>query len=257
MSLIKSAEDIERLRESGRRLSAVLKEVMANVRVGVSTKSLDTLAYQLIIAKGDKPAFLNYTPHGADRPFPSTLCVSVNDEVVHGIPSENDKVLKDGDIISLDIGLIHEGLVTDMAVTLPVGNVDSGTKHLLDVTKRALDESIKVCVVGAKTGDIGVAVERVVENTPFSIVSELGGHGVGYSVHDEPFISNLGAPNKGTKLVSGMALALEPILNAGTENVFVAKDGYTFKTEDGRKSAHFEHTILITESGPEIITKFL
>jgi methionyl aminopeptidase len=253
MSFIRK-EDIEKLRQSGKRLARVLHEVEKMVAPGISTRDLDTHAEKLIKENGDMPAFLNYTPHGAERPYPATLCVSVNDEVVHGIPTENPVILKEGDIVALDIGLIHEGIVTDMAVTVGVGNIDETAKELIALTKKALQNAIAACGPGIRTGDIGEAVVKTVVGNKFSIVEELGGHGVGYRVHDEPYISNVGYRGKGAKIMPGMALALEPILNEGTEEVYLSDDGYTFKTMDGKRSAHFEHTVLINETGAEVIT---
>lgn len=255
MSLIKSKEDLDNLRESGKRLASILAIVSKEVRPGVSTKFLDEMAERLIREGGDVPAFLNYTPEGAERPFPATLCVSVNNEVVHGVPSENDQVLKNGDIVSLDIGLSHKGLITDMAVTLPVGEIDDSAKKLLDITKFALEKAISVSNEGARVGDIGATIEKTIKGTNFQIVEELGGHGVGYKVHDAPYIPNFGDEGKGERLLKGMALALEPIINEGSGEVVLADDGYTYKTADGKRSAHFEHTIYIGEEGTEIITQ--
>lgn len=253
-SIIKTKEDIENIRESGKRLSFVLKQVIKMVSPGVETKDLDKLAYDLIVKEGDRPAFLNYTPEGAERRYPATLCVSVNNEVVHGIPTENNKVLKEGDIVSLDLGLIHNGMVTDMAVTVGVGEIDEVAKALINTTKKALADSIKVCKVGGRIGDIGGAIVKSVEGSDFAIVDELGGHGVGYVVHDEPYISNVSLSGTGPKMLQNMAIAIEPILNEGTPDVVLSRDGYTFVTKDQKRSAHFEHTILITENGPEILT---
>jgi methionyl aminopeptidase len=235
-------------------LAVILDEIVKATQVGVSTKSLDELAERLIRDGGDTPAFLDYTPEGAKRPFPATLCVSVNDEVVHGIPTENNKILKNGDIVGLDLGLIHNGMVTDMAVTVGIGEIDENAKKIIEITKKSLSEGIKMCVIGGRIGDIGATISRVVENGGFSVVEELGGHGVGYKVHDGPYIPNFGQSGKGERIMEGMALALEPIVNEGEQDVFLDKDGYTFKTKDGKRSAHFEHTIYIGKNGPEIMT---
>ena len=254
MALIKSKEEIAILREGGKRLARTLALVVKAVKPGVRTSELDRLAEQIIQKDGDKPAFLNYTPTGAMRPFPASLCVAVNDEVVHGISNEDPKVLREGDIIGLDIGLIHKNLVTDMAVTIPVGNIDDQASQLLKVTKKALDIGIAASRGGCHIGDIGQAIESYVAGR-YGIVHELGGHGVGHSVHEEPHVPNFGNSGAGVELVPGMVLALEPMLNEGVGDVVLADDGYTIKTADGKRSAHFEHTIVITEGAPEILTK--
>ncbi len=254
--IIKTKEEIEILREGGRRLATVLYKVKDMVAPGVSTLELDKYAYKLIKEMGDEPAFLNYQPDGARSPFPATLCVSVNDEVVHGIPRKN-YILKEGDIISIDCGVKHEGMFTDMAMTVPVGEISESSKKLLEITERALMVGISEAVGGNKTGDIGYAVESFVkgQKVKYGIVEILAGHGVGRFIHEDPYIPNFGKKNTGVKLVPGMVVAIEPMLNMGTKNVILDKDDWTFKTADGRRSAHFEHTILITEGEPEILTK--
>ncbi|HFC76871.1 MAG TPA: type I methionyl aminopeptidase, partial [Candidatus Moranbacteria bacterium] len=204
---------------------------------------------------GDKPAFLNYKPEGSGFPYPASLCVSINDEVVHGISSGNNRVLKEGDIVGIDLGLIHKGLITDMALTIPVGSIDEKAKKLIENTRQALYEGIKVVKDGATTGDIGHAIFNFAKQSGFGVVDDLGGHGVGKSVHENPFIPNIGEKGKGEKLKEGMVIALEPMLNEGSKDVFLADDGYTFKTRDGGRSAHFEHTIVVTKTGSEILTK--
>lgn len=254
--IIKNKEEIAILREGGKRLATVLYKVRAMVAPGVSTLELDKYAYKLIKEMGDEPAFLNYKPDGARSPFPATLCVSVNDEVVHGIPREN-YILKEGDIISIDCGVKHKGMFTDMALTVPVGEISESSKKLLEITERALEVGIMEARAGNKTGDIGFAVESFVkgQKIKYGIVEILAGHGVGRYIHEDPYIPNFGKKNTGVKLVPGMVVAIEPMLNMGTKNVILDKDDWTFKTADGRRSAHFEHTILITEGEPEILTK--
>ncbi|MCX6787266.1 MAG: type I methionyl aminopeptidase, partial [Candidatus Kaiserbacteria bacterium] len=183
-----------------------------------------------------------------------TLCVSINDEVVHGIPNESRKVLKEGDIVGLDFGLIHEGIVVDAAITVPVGAVSEESKKLLRATEQALTAGIAQAVPGNHVGDISHAIQEEIERNGFSVVKELGGHGVGDSVHEEPFISTFGRAGAGPLLEEGMVLALEPISAAGKGAVTLAPDGYTFRTKDGSRSAHFEHTILIEKDGARIIT---
>jgi len=253
--MIYNKEEIRVLREGGKRLSHVLDQVETAVASGVSTKELDDIAERLIREGGDIPAFLNYTPEGAPVKYPATLCVSVNDEIVHGIPDSN-RVLKEGDIVGIDLGLKHEGLFVDMARTVAVGKISEEDKHLISITKKALDAGIDAARGGGYIGDIGDVIENVVNGTGFSIVEELGGHGVGHNVHEGPFIPNFGKKGTGPKLKPGMVLALEPMINIGSKDVVLSfEDGYTFSTEDGKKSAHFEHTILITDGAPEILTQ--
>ena len=248
--------DTERayLIEGGRRLAAVLDALRKKMAPGVTTEELDDLAEQLIREGGDEPCFLGYTPEGAGRPYPATLCVSINDEVVHGIPNESTRVLKEGDIVGLDLGLRHEGIVVDAAITVPVGQVNEETKKLLRATESALMAGIAAAVPGKHVGDIGYAIQQEIEKAGFKVIKELGGHGVGELVHEEPFIPNYGRPGEGEVLEEGMVLALEPISSAGKASVMLAADGYTFRTKDGSKSAHFEHTILLEKSGPLVVT---
>jgi methionyl aminopeptidase len=254
MILIKTPEEIEILREGGKRLATVLYKVKEIVKPGVSTLELDTHASKLIREMGDYPAFLNYRPEGASFPYPASLCVSVNNEVVHGIPNK-ERVLKEGDIVSIDLGLKHKGLYTDMAITVPVGIVSNSSIKLMKVTEEALYVGIEIAHGGNRVGDIGHAIESFVRPHKYGIVEILSGHGVGRAIHEDPYVPNFGKAGTGTKLVSGMVIAIEPMLNNGTKNVVLDKDGYTFRTADGKKSAHFEHTILITEGKPEILTQ--
>ncbi len=254
--IVKSENQINILREGGRRLSTVLHQVIKKVAHGVSARELDALALKLITDFGDTPSFLNYTPKGAERPYPATLCVSINDEIVHGIPNEKEKILKEGDIVSLDIGLWHEGICVDMAVTVPVGEISEENKKLIETTKKSLEIGIDECRIGNKINDIGCAIEKFVKPLKYGIVEDLGGHGVGAKVHETPYIANFCVKEDSPKIVEGMVLALEPMLNLGSKHVVLDDDGYTFKTSDGKNSAHFEHTVLVTEGGPEIITAF-
>ncbi len=252
MAKFKTKEEIELLRESGKRLAAVLQAVKAEIKPGVTTAYLDQVAERLIREGGDTPPFKNYTPHGARKPFPAALCVSVNDEIVHGIPG--DRVLNEGDIVSIDLGLTHKGMITDAALTVPVGKIPPPLAKLLEETERGLYEGIRVAKVGARIGDIGAAIEKVAHTHGYGIVRELGGHGVGHAVHEDPYVPNYGSKGTGPLLKSGMVLALEPMFMLGAEDISILPDGYTIITEDGSLSAHFEHTIVITESGPEIVT---
>jgi methionyl aminopeptidase len=252
--IIRSAENRAHLVEAGKRLATILAKLKAYAKPGVSKEDLDTLAENLIRDQGDEPVFLGYTPEGATRPYPATLCVSVNDEVVHGIPNEGTRILKEGDIVGLDLGLRHEGIIVDAAITIPIGKVDQKIQKLLQVTEQALGNGIEATKAGARVGDISYAIEQTFKGTGFSVVRVLGGHGVGDRVHEDPFIPNTGQKGTGEELVEGMVLALEPIANAGKGAVVIAPDGYTYRTKDGSKSAHFEHTVLIEKTGARIIT---
>ena len=251
---IKTKEEIEILREGGKRLATVLYKVRDMVKPGVSTKELDIYAEKLIREMGDSPAFLNYRPLGADSAYPASLCISVNDEVVHGIPNEK-RILKEGDIVSLDLGLKHKGLFTDMAITVPVGEISPASLKLIKTTEQALYTGINAAIGGNRIGDIGHAIESFVRPHKYGIVEVLSGHGVGRAIHEDPYVPNFGKKGTGAKLVQGMVIAIEPMLNSGTKNVVLEKDGYTFHTADKKRSAHFEHTILITEGEAEILTK--
>ncbi|MEK7135636.1 MAG: type I methionyl aminopeptidase [Patescibacteria group bacterium] len=248
--------DIERanLIEAGKRLAVVLEALRAKVAPGVAAQVLDDVAERLIRDGGDEPCFLGYTPEGARRPYPATLCVSINDEVVHGIPNESVKILQEGDIVGLDLGLAHKGVIVDAAITVPVGEVSEEVKKLLAATERALAAGIAQATPGNHMGDISHAIQKEIEGAGFRVVKELGGHGVGDMVHEEPFIPNFGRAGEGELLSEGMVLALEPIANAGKAAVILAPDGYTYRTKDGSRSAHFEHTILIEKGGARIIT---
>ncbi len=251
--MVYNKKEVEALREGGKRLATILRKVVKEVRPGISTKELDNLAEKLIREGGDEPAFLNYTPDGAKFPYPATLCVSINNEIVHGIPSHK-RILKEGDIVGLDLGLKHKGFFTDMAMTVPVGGIDKEAKKLIEVTGKSLMKGIEAAKNGGFIGDIGEAIENFVKPHGYGIVKILGGHGVGEKVHEDPYVPNYGKSGTGPKLVPGMVLALEPMLNEGRDKVFLDNDGYTFKTKDGKRSAHFEHTILITEDKAEILT---
>lgn len=249
---IKTDKEIEILRECGRRLSAALRRVAKEVKAGMTKIEIDKMAEDIIVAGRDLPAFKNYRPEGAAVAFPAVLCVSVNDEIVHGIP--NSYKFKEGDIVGLDLGIRHKGLYTDMAVTVPIGSVDKAAKRLMEVTSQALEVGISMARAGNYTGDIGHAIESFVKPYKYGIVRELSGHGVGHKIHEDPFIPNYGKPGTGTKLKPGMVIAIEPMINEGGEAITLADDDFTFKTRDGSRSAHFEKTILITDSEPEILT---
>ena len=216
---------------------------------------LEEEALRLIYEMGDKPTHLNYRPIGARRDFPAALCVSVNDEIVHGIPNETEKILKEGDIVSLDLSLTHKGLITDSAITVPVGVIDDESKELLKVTKSALNAGIKAAVPGNCIGDIGAAISAVVKVSRFSLADDLVGHGVGFAIHEDPYVPNVGQKGKGEKLTPGLVIAIEPMVNVGSSRIKQTEDdGYTIKTRDGSRSAHFEHTVAITNKGNIILT---
>ncbi len=254
MAKIKTPEEIEILREGGRRLAQIMDTVAAKALPGVHPHDLDALAHKLITEGGDAPAFLNYQPKGAKRPFPATLCVSVNDEAVHGIPEEHTEFLKEGDIVSLDAGLVHKGLITDMCVTVPVGSADAAGIELIESAEKARDAGIAAARGGAHLGDIGAAIGDVLAETGFAVVRDLGGHGVGHQVHELPHIFHFGEKGKGEILEPGMVITVEPTISEGDTEIVLAKDGYTYRTKDGSRTAQFEHTILITKGAPEILT---
>lgn len=252
--IVRTDEERAVAKEAGKRLGIVLEACAKAVRPGVATKELDELAEKMIRDAGDEPCFLGYRPEGAPRKYPATMCISVNDEVVHGIPSES-KILKTGDIVKLDLGLAHKHFIVDSALTVNVGKVDTETQKLSDVTALALEAGIAAAKVGGRTGDISHAIEHAYRGSGFSIVKILGGHGVGSEVHEEPYVPNFGHPGTGVELVPGMVLALEPIANAGKGTVYIANDGFTYCAKDGSRSAHFEHTVLIEETGTLVLTR--
>lgn len=252
--IIKTESEIERLKKGGPILAHILREVAKKVAPGVTTGELNEYAHKLIIEAGHTPAFLNYQPVGQDYPYPASLITSVNAEVVHGIPGT--RVLKEGDIIALDLGLNYEGVFLDHAITVPVGGITTPKdKELIAVTEEALYKGIEAIVPGATVGDIGHAIENYVKPYKLGIVRTLSGHGVGRAIHEDPYVPNYGRPGKGAKLVPGMVIAIEPMLTRGSEDIVTMRDGYTLKTADNSRSAHFEHTVLITDTGAEILTK--
>lgn len=243
------------MRESCKRLNVVLKKVAKNAKAGVSLDKLNTLAEDLIYAGGDKPAFLNYKSGRESDPYPSSLCASVNDEVVHGVAKNNPRILKEGDMVNLDLGLIHKSYFSDKAVMVGIGKLKSEDINLVETTKLALEAGIKVIKEGKTVNDIGRAIEDTAREKGFSIVKELGGHGVGRHVHEEPFVPNYEKGGDGTLLEAGMILALEPIITAGDGEIFLDNDGHTYKTIDGKNCAQWEDTVLVTKDGFEILTR--
>lgn len=254
--IARTKREIAALREGGKRLASVLAAMRAEAKSGAQTKDLDMLAERLIRERGDIPALKGYRPSFAARPYPCTVCVAVNDEVVHGIPSENNRILEDGDVVGFDIVLSHQGLFVDAALTIVVGEGDPAAHRLVAATEEALYSGIQAARPGNHLFDISAAIERVGDRFGYGIVYEFGGHGVGLSVHEEPMVPNVGEAGKGPVLEKGMVLAIEPMFTEGTSGrVKVLPDGYTVVTKDGSRAAHFEHTILITESEPEILTR--
>ena len=254
MIRLKSKDDIEIMHEGGKRHAEILRALKEMVTPGMSTLVLEEEALRLVRAHGDKPAHLHYTPKGAPRPFPAVLCISVNDEIVHGIPNEPEKILQQGDIVAIDLSIEHKGLITDSAITVPVGAIDDESRRLLDVTQKALEAGIKAARPGKHIGDIGAAISRVVDASGFSLAEDLAGHGVGFELHEEPFVPNVGVFGEGEELVPGMVIAIEPMVNVGGPEIADTDDGYTIVTADGSRAAHFEHTVAITEEGNIILT---
>lgn len=251
MSLIKTESQIEKIRQSGKILGSVLRELKNAAGPGVTLLELDKLAHDLIKDKGGKPAFLGYKPDGAMKKFPYTLCASVNDTIVHGLPSAYK--LASGDVLKLDLGVDFQGGITDAAVTVPIGGVPKVALRLIKTTREALMEAIRVVKDGHTLGDIGHAVTRTVERSNFKVIEGLTGHGVGNKVHEDPIIYNYGEPGKGALLRAGMVIAIEPMTSISTKRTVQLPDD-SFVTADGSLSAHFEHTILVTLKGGEVLT---
>ncbi len=248
-------EEIKQLRISGKILSDVLKATEKLVKVGVTTAELDLFAEKMIREQGGVPAFLNYKPSGASFPFPAALCVSINEEVVHGIPFET-RVLKEGDIITLDLGVAYNGFFTDSAITVYVGEADAKTQKFFDATREALAAGIAAASAGGYTGDIGAAVEAVAKKYGYQVVEELGGHAVGKGVHEKPYIGNTGTKGEGEKMPEGLVIAIEPIFSEGKPQIILGDDEWTYSTKDASRACHFEQTIILTKEGAEIVTPF-
>lgn len=254
MAKLKGKEDIQILRQGGKIHAKIMQELVSMVKPGIVTSDLNSAAERLMEKAGGQSSILNFHPHGAPRPYPASTCISVNDEVVHGIPTEHPITLKEGDIVSIDFALTYKDMITDMAVTVPVGKVKPEVEDLLKYTKAALMAGIKAAKGGKKMGDVSSAIELVGISHKYGVVEELAGHGVGFEVHEPPFVPNYGEAGKGDILKPGMVLAIEPMFNLGSRHVILDTDGYTYRTEDGKPSAHFEHTILITKGDAEILT---
>jgi methionyl aminopeptidase len=246
--LLKSSQEIEKMRRAGRIVREVLELVRSRVKPGVTTLDLEKAAVARLAELGVKAAFKGY--HG----YPCVLCTSVNSEVVHGIPSPK-RVLKEGDIVSVDFGVVVDGYYGDSAITVPVGKIDADAARLLKVTEASLQAGIAVVRPGATLGDVGAAVQGVVEDEGFSVVRDFVGHGIGVQMHEDPQVPNFGHAGRGMKLRTGMVIAIEPMVNAGKPDVVVLDDGWTAVAKDGSMSAHFEHTVAVTATGATILTE--
>jgi methionyl aminopeptidase len=247
MVILKLPEEIEKARASNRIVAEVLSRLREKVKPGVTTKELDTFAEDIAEKRGAKPAFKGY------RGYPYSLCASINEEVVHGMPSV--RTLNEGDIIGLDFGVLYKGFFGDATITLPVGKVAPNAHKLMTVTEQSLYDGIEQARDGNRLGDISAAVQQKVETAGFSVVRDFVGHGIGRNLHEEPQIPNYGKKGRGIELKSGMVFAIEPMVNEGDYRVRVLADGWTVVTEDGKLSAHFEHSVAITDNGPVILSK--
>ena len=253
--IVRSAEDIEILREGGKRLAQHVKTLSEMVRPGITPVELENKAREMVQADGDELAFYGY---GGKRevPFPAGLCLSVNDTIVHCPASESDVPIADGDVVCIDFGIKHRGLFTDHAATVIAGSPQNKEdEKLVAGTYEALAAGIKAAQLGSTTGDIGYAVQRVAEKYGFGYPKNLSGHGVGLKVHEEPHVPNFGEAGKGVKLTEGLVIAIEPMMTLGSGELFIDEDGHSYRTKDGSRSAHAEHTVMITKDGPEILTK--
>ena len=251
MRLILNDQEIKNLAVCGRILATALRKTASAVKPGISASSLNKIAEQEIRRQGAKPSFLNYGDE--TNPFPPSLCVSINDEVVHGIPGK-DKIIREGDIVSLDLGAGYGGVYTDMARSVVAGKASPADIKLIRVAEEALNIGIGMATAGAMTGDIGSKIQQFVESNGYFVVKALVGHGIGLKPHQDPQVPNYGRAGEGDRLEAGMAIAIEPMVNIGTSDVRCAADGWTVKTYDGKRSAHAEHTVLITDGKPLIIT---
>ncbi|MBA4250895.1 MAG: type I methionyl aminopeptidase [Chlorobiaceae bacterium] len=251
MILIKTKKEIDYIRESCKIVAETLNLLKSFIKSGITTKELDFIAEEYILSRNGKPAFRGYK-QGNSPAYPATLCVSVNDEVVHGIPSKRELV--EGDIVSIDVGVKKDGYFGDGAWTFPVGKISEENARLLEMTERSLYVGISQAIAGNKIHDISYAIQTFIESNGYSIVRELHGHGVGKKLHEDPAVPNFGTKGTGAKLKNGMTIAIEPMVNLGKKEVFTAFDGWSVVAKDGKPSAHFEHTILINDDKPEILT---
>lgn len=253
--IARTAQEIEILREGGRRLATYLHELTGIVAPGVTARALEERALALIASQGDEPAFKGHKDRAHDAPYPSSLCVSVNDVIVHSPGSDNGAVFAEGDVVKLDFGIKHRGLYTDHAHTVIVGKGDPEDVKMVRLAYEALELGIAQACIGNTTGDIGYAVEHIARKNRLGYPRNLSGHGVGKKVHEEPYVPNFGAPGSGEKLVEGLVIAIEPMFTRGSGELYVDKDGYSYRTKDKSRTAHTEHTVIVTKNGPEILTK--
>lgn len=253
MAVVKTPAALEALRQGGALLSSVLLQTASAIRPGARGEDLDALAEELVHKGGGRPSFKGYRSERHQTPYPASLCVSINEEVVHGLPA--GKVLREGDIVGLDLGVEYRGFYTDAALTVAVGVLSSEKEKLLLVCHEALQRALEAASPSAATGDVGHAVETYVKSAGLNVVRTLVGHGVGKAVHEPPEVPNFGSPGAGVKLTPGMVIAVEPMITAGSGRVTLEPDGWTWRTKDGAPAAHFEHTILITATGCEVLTK--
>ena len=267
--VIKNKDELNTLRECGKRLAKILENVVHTARHGVTTEELDRLAESLILSEGGEPIFKGYKVSGARRPYPGSLCVSINDEIVHGIPSDQ-RTICEGDVVGLDIGMRWpgkkfriqnsefrntEGLVTDMAVTIGVGKISQKAEKLIRATKESLDIAILMLKPGVKLGDFGYAIQKRLEKNGLGVIRDLAGHGVGKELHEDPMIPNYGKKGTGPKLVEGQVVAVEPMASLGGWNIKTDDDGWAIRMADGSLAAHFEHTVVITKESAEVLTR--
>jgi len=252
---IYTEEEINILREGGKLLNFILHQVARAAKERTTLSELNSLAEKLIKEKEGRPAFLNYRANRFERPYPSSLCASVNDEVVHGVAKNNNYKLREGDIVNLDLGFTYKGLITDKTLMVGIGKLKSEDVNLIETTRLALEAGINAIRNGNTTNDIGWAIEKFVKERGFVVIEELGGHGVGKHVHEEPFVPNFREGKSGTVLKTGMVIALEPIVTTGTGEIFLADDGFTYKTVEGQNCAQWEDTVLVKEKGFEILTR--
>ncbi len=252
MIVLKTPQEIEIMRAANIIVAEVLAELRRHVRVGVTTAELDRIAEEMTRKRGATPAFKGYTVAG--RVFPSSVCISINDEVVHGVPSAK-RTLQKGDIVGLDFGVQYQGFYGDAAITVPAGETDSESQRLMQTTRDALWAGIEQVQVGRRLGEVSAAIQERVERDGFSVVRDFVGHGIGRRLHEEPQVPNFGKRDRGVRLREGMVLAIEPMVNAGGPDVQVMEDGWTAVTRDGRRSAHFEHSVAVTERGPYVLSQ--
>jgi len=255
MIFLKKEEEIEILKEGGKILSLIMKNLKKEVKIGISLEELDKKAYKLIKSYQAEPAFLNYQPSFAQKPFPNSLCVSLNEVIVHGIPYKNI-FLKNGDIVSLDLGIKYKGFYTDMAITIGLGKIKKNYQRMILTAKKALKSAISLLKEGKRLGDVGFIIEKTIRNHGFQPIKDLAGHGVGYYLHEEPLVYNFGKPNEGIELKRGMVLAIEPMLTNGCGLIVENEDG-SFKTIDEKVAVHFEATVAVGKNKGIVITPLI